>query len=719
MRPPAHMASPGVRLLGAALLALIIALVVVYQVLQPKWFGLTLMPDAAQNGVRLVQATGPSAHLPAPAWLVSVDTASGPLTLTATDRIEEADVLESYTELERFLRRQAVLFQQMQTGTLSVVLRDDAGVLTTHTLTAEPHRPAGSLPSAFWVQLLSGVGGFIIGAWVLVLRRGDPGARCFALTGTGLMLSAFAAAIYSTRELALPYGEYRVLMTINHTGSMIFGMALLGLFLLFPNRLVSPRWGWLLAALTLLWVFIGAAWLMPSPVDTMYTPILLQSCGILLLIAVQWWRSRGHPAHAATLRWLGLASVATVTLFVVTAALPALLNISPFISQGHAFGFFLIIYAGLALGLRRYRLFDLDRWAFHVLLWVIAGLALVLLDLTLIAALKWNQQLSLTLSLIVCGFLWLPLRGWLWRRLVEKPRPGQRELFNRIIEVALAPSEDEYRTRWQQLLHSLFNPARLHTTTARSAPALEEDGMAMVLPAVLHSPPLRLSLAAQGRRLFTPRDCVLAAEVIDMLHYANDNRNAYQQGAQQERRRIAQDLHDDLGSRLLTGLHQPRLNQVRDTIGLALAEMRVIIRGLSGQPMALDDVLAELRQESWDRLDAAGIELDWPLPDSACAPLLEYGQYRHLLSVLRELISNIIRHAGASHVRVAIRCTPERLYCEVEDNGAGFDGDSTGSGQGLGNLRRRVGELAGELQYQPLTPGTRTRLTLPLARGSA
>lgn len=706
--------SPGWRLFQAALLSILLAVVVVWLATRSPWFGLTLEPHPESGQVRLVSVTDSAAILPVPSWFEAIEVEGQErFELQAQDLMEEPDVLDDYADLSAFMARQQSLYERVQAGTLTLVLRDDDGTQSSHVIQARTHRALGSLPLAFWVQLASGAGGFIIGVWVLVLRRSDPGAWCFAVTGAGLMLSAFAAAVYSTRELAVAAELFRVLTLLNHLGAVTFGMALIGLFLVFPSRLVSLQWLWMLLVVGLIVVAVGVAQIMPGPVHAMYPPILLQSVCILALIGVQWWCGRGRPLELAALRWLGLATLATVSLFVVAAALPALLNVEPFISQGYAFGFFLIIYAGLALGLRRYRLFDLDRWAFHVLLWVVAGLLLVLFDLALIALLKWSPQFSLAAALLVCGFLWLPLRGWLWRKMVERPRPGQRELFNHIIEVALAPSAEDYHDRWLQLLATLFNPSCIEPHKSRGLVELDREGLFLVLPDVLHSPALKLTLADKGRRLFTPRDVALAEEVVDMLRYANENRHAYQQGVQQERRRIAQDLHDDLGSRLLTGMHQPQLSQVRDTIGLALSEMRVIIRGLSGQPMMLEDALAELRQESWDRLEAAGIDLEWPLPEGCCWRL-DYSYYRHLLSIMRELVSNIIRHAGASRVSVAVTCSSGLFECEITDDGRSFNGKESGSGHGLLNLKRRVEDLQGTLEYRPLAQGTCTRLVLPL-----
>src|SRR5690606_1790610 len=97
-------------------------------------------------------------------------------------------------------------------------------------------RPVSDLPAVFWGQLATGLFGFLFGAWVPPLRRDGPAEALLFLSGVGLMMSANAAAIYSTRELALPAALFRTLSAVNHLGALVFGMGMVGLFLCYPVR---------------------------------------------------------------------------------------------------------------------------------------------------------------------------------------------------------------------------------------------------------------------------------------------------------------------------------------------------------------------------------------------------------------------------------------------------------------------------------------------------
>lgn len=701
---------PSLQLLAGLLLALLLAAAVVHLATAQRWFGLVLAPQDGGVQLRALHGNAPEG-LTLPRMLQAVSADGHHMALMAQDVIEEPDAIADHAELHRFLQRQQRLHALMQ-GDALVLTLDGAGQEVV--LRGAATRPLASLPLDFWIQLVTGLGGFAIACWVLVLSRQREPAWCLMLTGVALMLAAFSAAIYSSRELALPAELLRRLMVVNHAGSVGFGFALVALFLRFPTPLAGRRWLGVLALLYLLWLLLEAGGWTLSPQLHSYATVLLLSGAIVALLFWQWRRSRQQPLARSALRWFGVATLLTICLFIFVQAVPYMLGGEPLLSQGSTFGFFLILYAGLVFGLRRHRLFELDRWAFRVLYWALAALALVVLDLLFLAVFGLARQPALLAAFLVCGLLYLPLRAWLWQRWAVRREPDPEERFRRIVEIALAPSDMVYQQRWQALLRRLFDPLHLEPTEALDGPVLVEDGLALALPATQHSAPLRLAYAEQGRRLFSGRDLALVREMLEMLAWVDENRDAWQRGARHERKRIAQDLHDDLGARLLTALHQSRLPQVHDTVGLALADMRSIVRGLSGQALSLQQVLAELRQECQQRCDAAGLDLHWPLVPGAEAHTLEYETYRHLTSLLRELLSNLIRYAGASRLEVQAAVQDGCLRACLLSDGRPFGGSARSTGLGLTGLRQRVQRLSGSLEFEPLEGGTRVHLVLRL-----
>src|SRR3546814_6693814 len=94
--------------------------------------------------------------------------------------------------------------------------------------------------------------------------------------------------------------------------------------------------------------------------------------------------------------------------------------------------------------------------------------------------------------------------------------------------------------------------------------------------------------------------------------------------------------------------------------------------------------------------------------------MLDYHIYRHLLSVLRELLSNIIRHADASQLDVRLQVNGMMLDVELVSNGKCFDGNANSGGHGLANLHRRIDLMGARLQFLPQVQGTQIILAIPL-----
>lgn len=691
----------------------VVAALVVTVAMERPWLGLTLADRAGV--VTIIAARGPAAGLPVPAELLAVR-GSVRVPVAPDDLIEDPGVFETFARLDAFFDRQTALAAQIAAGPVVLEMRGADGGAFETTVTPQPSRPLASLPPVFWFQLAVGVAGFALSVWVWVLRSGDWGARLFALTGVSMVAFTFSAAVYSTRELALEAPLFSALAAVNATGALTFGWAMTGVFLSTPRRLVPPAALLVLPAVFVTWTALGLARVLPDPVVSFQLSTMVEMLLIVAAILAQWWATRRHPLERAALRWLGLSVTVGAGAFVTLNTAPVLLGETPSISQGYSFGFFLLIHAGLALGLRRYRLFELGDWAFRVFL-TVAGLgALIALDAVLILALQLGQAVSLGLSLLVVGLLWLPLRDILWRRLVGRRSLADHELFRAAVEVGLGASARERAERWRELLRRLFDPLHLEPAAQPVAAAeARADGLELALPATADSPPLVLRYPWAGRGLFGPVHLALAQQIAALVGHVEASRDAYARGAAEERDRIARDLHDDIGARLLSGLHKTDLPGTHATLRDAMADMRTIVRGLSGDRLRLGDVIADIRHEAAQRLEAAGLALHWPLSPAEDSPaVLDYRHYKALTSTLREIVSNVLRHAGATRVAVEVTLDGGTLRLTVADDGVGLNESTTAPGRGLPNMRRRLDDLGGATTFPATDKGTTVVVQHPL-----
>jgi signal transduction histidine kinase len=187
-----------------------------------------------------------------------------------------------------------------------------------------------------------------------------------------------------------------------------------------------------------------------------------------------------------------------------------------------------------------------------------------------------------------------------------------------------------------------------------------------------------------------------------------------EQAASQERERIYSDLHDDLGAKLLSLVYRAESPVQADLARAILQDLRDVVTRSRGTPGTLGDVLADIRSEATQRLAAVGIGLAWDEADHLPDPMLDSGHALHLHRIVREAISNTIRHAQARHLRVRVRAAAGELLLELTDDGSGVPAVLS-AGSGMRNMRTRAGELDGRIDWVPGTEGgAKVLLRMPL-----
>ncbi len=187
----------------------------------------------------------------------------------------------------------------------------------------------------------------------------------------------------------------------------------------------------------------------------------------------------------------------------------------------------------------------------------------------------------------------------------------------------------------------------------------------------------------------------------------------------QERKRIAGDLHDDLGAKLLTIVHTSDNERISSLAREALEEMRLSVRGLTGKPMKLVDALGDWRAEFVQRLSQTGLESDWENPnDEELTQTLSARAYVQTTRILREAVNNIIKHASASRCAVTVTLHQGDFELAIQDNGKGIPMEVDGRldrGHGMASMKHRAKQLHGQCLFESAPGyGTVIRLTLPL-----
>lgn len=200
----------------------------------------------------------------------------------------------------------------------------------------------------------------------------------------------------------------------------------------------------------------------------------------------------------------------------------------------------------------------------------------------------------------------------------------------------------------------------------------------------------------------------------------------HRQTISNERQRLTQDMHDGLGSSLVTALRVVESGRMSD------AELGDVLKGcIDDLKLTLDSMesveadllllLATLRFRLGPRLSTAGITLKWEVTDVPKLDWLDPRNALHVLRIFQEAFANILKHTRATEIRVGTALFGDEVLVTIDDNGHGFDVDyamGESAGRGLHNQQRRAQAIDGAVSWTSGSAGTRFTLRLPLRRAA-
>jgi signal transduction histidine kinase len=195
---------------------------------------------------------------------------------------------------------------------------------------------------------------------------------------------------------------------------------------------------------------------------------------------------------------------------------------------------------------------------------------------------------------------------------------------------------------------------------------------------------------------------------------------------EQERARLARELHDETGQALasiLLGLRSleqtldsesalARVASVRELVVTTLHDVRRLAVEL--RPAALDDfglqAALERLVETYSAGASATVDLEVRVGSERLPSDVETTLYR----IVQESLTNVTKHARAERVSVLLTRTDRAAVLVVEDNGSGFDEAQRTDGLGLAGMRERVGLVGGRLRVETSPAGTTIAVEIPL-----
>jgi len=197
-----------------------------------------------------------------------------------------------------------------------------------------------------------------------------------------------------------------------------------------------------------------------------------------------------------------------------------------------------------------------------------------------------------------------------------------------------------------------------------------------------------------------------------------------QQVLSEERERIMRDMHDGIGGQLLSVINHLHgqtgdvYREIREKIQHSLTDLRFVIDSLDPLHNELPVLLGMMRASLQDQLDVAEIELEWAVTELPEISDMTPSRSLHLMRILQESITNVIKHSFSDRIRVAtgvIEAEIKHVFIDVIDYGRGMERDCepTSTGRGIDNMKYRAEQIGAELTIDNFAHGCRVRLLLP------
>ena len=577
----------------------------------------------------------------------------------------------------------------------------------------QPHALIG-LPSVYWFLIGVALALYML-AVIALLSRPSVRNLAYLVMAWCQAGNLVFVAVESTLELGLPDAFLGLDMPMRMAFDLVTVAAMVNAACLHPRRLPGSGWvalgGWILAL-----VPVGLLFARQLPHAWWWTQSITITLALTSIALLSWsYHLERHP-FALVLRRFGVVMVATWSLLTLALGASQDLPGMPYNIADVGSMIWYVFLASLLLlvpFLARSQTFMRE----FSLLAAISTVA-TSLDLLFVAVFSLGQFTSLTLSLFVSLAIYSGARQWVLNQLLGSSMLTTERMFEQLYRIAREVEARPERTPalLTQLLRNLFDPleAKLvdrKTTKTRVAP----DGSSLLVPVpVLHGSSaaaaedalpaaVMIRFAHRGRRLFTSDDARLTDRIVEQLRRAVHFDRAVEQGRSEERLRLAQDLHDDIGARLLTLMYKAQSPEMEDYLRHTLQDLKTLTRGLAASNHRLSYAAAEWKSDLTQRLTAAHVELKWTFSFDEDI-LLSVVQWSALTRVLRELVSNAIAHAQAQALEIDFTLANDRIELVISDDGIGGDPRSWSHGLGLGGVRKRVKQLGGQVEWREMMP---------------
>jgi signal transduction histidine kinase len=199
------------------------------------------------------------------------------------------------------------------------------------------------------------------------------------------------------------------------------------------------------------------------------------------------------------------------------------------------------------------------------------------------------------------------------------------------------------------------------------------------------------------------------------------------QAIERERLRISQDMHDEVGANLtkIAIISELAMKNARESDGMTtqlrnisqtarevVDSIGAIVWAINPKNDRLDNLAGYIREYASDYFEMTSINCRFDFPEELPDHPLSAEVRRNIFLTMKEAMNNVVKHSGATAVRLGLGFRDRHLEISIEDNGKGFVIDDTSRyGNGLINMRKRVETINGRFDIDS-RPGGGTRISV-------
>lgn len=667
--------------------------------LQQPWTGIQLKATNDGLVVTAVATGSPLAGFLKPGErLRSLDTPADSIPLPCLLHVLPLSI-PTYHDLDTLLDLQSRLHTAFRSGAILTLVTD-----TERRLAFTPHQRTRlqDIPVVFWWILLANITALLLGVIVWIRKPYALEANCLLLASISHYVAESVFRLSASQEFYQPPQWTSVFAGVEGGSFYLFMASLFLILCYYPNR-AAPRWLLLLTPVVTVLLALNYYlrwWEIPIHIYILpIFPILFYSSW---LFYKQWVLSIGNPVSRATVLMLQLSALLPAWLIILTHAIPVMLGDVPLLGDVATRIFLVGIFAGWAIGILRFRLFDIEYWWLKSLLWIAGGSLLVMLDVVLVTVFQASAPYALGTSVILSGFLYLPLRQWLLDKIMPLEQRSLQDYLP-VFSTSMSDviSKEGFEQHWKEFLSQHFTPLYLEVRKEQiDASRLSDNGLHLHVPSLGNRHSYQLSGKQRASWLFNKVDVKNTESLLIVARMVSNASETRQQAVLEERQRIMSDLHDSVGAQLMTLMHKLPDPEHKQAARLTLMTLRDTIR-LSQKtcPLKLVDHVADWRMEITERTEAAGVELVWQQGELN-GYLLSAKQVLELTQVIREAISNALKHAQPEVLEMGISVKDGKLHLCIMNDGRVSLPSTWRAGTGLNSMKKRVHAVNGNIQFR-------------------